>query len=74
MLPNCELTVDLRETLNSLIDENFVELCSENVRKLFDACNGKQDIYEFSEHIENGLKNLNDELKDYEKYIRENSI
>ena len=57
-----------------MINENFIDLCSDDIRSLFYACYGKMDIYDFAEHIEKGLEGLSEDLKDYEAYIRENSI
>jgi len=41
---------------------------------LFDACIGKNDIYDFSSQIENGLKELGSEFQIYIEPIRKNSI
>ena len=37
---------------------NLVEFCDENVKDLYCTCTGRYSIYDFSDHIVQGLKNL----------------
>lgn len=74
LLPNANLTVNFKNLYDSIKKHRIVELCDEKMKLLFNTYSDQLDIYDFSENIENAIKDLDEDYIVYENLIRENCM
>ena len=70
LLPNTDQNIDIISLYKSIEKYNILDLCPKYILTLFNAISGKLDIYEFSNNVENGLKNISEDFLDYKNLIK----